>query len=128
MTEDDFWLALEFRLSNDLRHHPTGRGMWCDGILPVAVDRLNGRTWRVIGKLWTGKSGQEVWQFAARLHTPAAQCNDIDWQALLPPTGDTNWFDLDVAAREVWFELNQPNPVSRSPLKAPRSVPGVRCP
>ncbi|MEM6313873.1 MAG: hypothetical protein AAF743_07285 [Planctomycetota bacterium] len=107
MTESDFWLHLEFRLSGDLNAHPvTGpRRFWCDGFDPVNFRRLTRTTWHVDGHVCTGSSGQERWPFAARL-TDAASCREqIVWADLIPEQDNHEWFDLDLDERQLWFKL-----------------------
>jgi hypothetical protein len=96
MTEHDFWLKLEFRLTRELEAlREKGRSvLWCDGIGPEMYI-LSGYRPRILGRAYCGASGQEEWKFELLLSRSYESLDDIDWQSLLPASDVTRWLYFD---------------------------------
>ncbi|HEX8914832.1 MAG TPA: hypothetical protein VF796_20940 [Humisphaera sp.] len=99
MTEAEFWVQLEYRVSAELAglSDPGLRRLWCDGFISE-TQAHDGRS--VTGRAWvgTGSRHQESWDFTLVVgdaHEPE------DWTVLLPPDDVTGWLSLDVAAKKM---------------------------
>ena len=102
MDEDDFWLALEFRVCGEMDGIEEFRreGMWCDGFSPwfYALDRVPGE---ITGRVWIGFGSrtQEEWEFKLILHSAYASPKAIPWENLLPPDDVTEWLVVERAKK-----------------------------
>jgi hypothetical protein len=101
MTERDYFLHLEFRITRELAalRQPELRSWWCDGFLPDPVQVVDGRA-QVTGRVWMarGPRHQELWNFV--LHLGPAQPRDpINWAAALPPENVTGWLALNIPSK-----------------------------
>jgi hypothetical protein len=105
LSTDDFWRALEFRLTRELEQHPddTLRVLWCMGIhpdpLPWDVDAISGVA------LISADDGNTFEQYRFRFHLPKEMHGhmDIDWLAVLPSELAHGW--LTVNPDEKWIEI-----------------------
>jgi hypothetical protein len=104
--EDEFWIALEFRVSGEfpgmadkqLRH------FWCDGFIPEQY-LLDDLMPRIVGRAWiVDDQRQENWEFTLFLNQSYALRTDIDWFALLPADNVTCWLALDLPGKRIQIE------------------------
>jgi hypothetical protein len=107
LTETDFWLHLEYRVSRTLGRMPVARerGLWCDGISPGdfhlsdSQPRITGHAWIVHGqKRW------DEWRFTLILPTRFGSRDEIDWSSLLPPDDTTGWLSVDESVRHIGID------------------------
>ena len=106
MTEEEYWIALEFRLSREFPGMSDRflRSIWCDGFLPSDYfldddkPRITGRVWMVFGQ------DQKNWGFELILPRPYSHLEDINWQELLPTTDVTRWISLDFHSKRIEIE------------------------
>jgi hypothetical protein len=102
MTEDDCWVALEYRVSAEFQGFADRRLRWmgCDGLDPETY-HLDGPAPSVRGRAWSGPGGQERWTFALLLDPETRSRETIDWPALLPGDDTTGWLTADPDARTL---------------------------
>jgi hypothetical protein len=106
MNEHDFWIALEFRLSDEFAGMPQNhlRFYWCDGFTPSdyhldsPTPRISGRVWIVNGQV------QGEWDFTLLLNRPIRSRSEIDWASLLPPDNVTKWLGVDLDRKRIEVE------------------------
>jgi hypothetical protein len=106
MNERDFWLALEFRVSDEFAGMPQNhlRSHWCDGFSPLEYHldwpspRISGRVWIVDGQK------QEEWDFTLFLNHPVSSSSELDWASLLPPDNLTKWLGVDLDRKRIEVE------------------------
>jgi hypothetical protein len=106
MTEDDFWLALEFRLCSEfsgMAERPL-RYLWCDGITPI--DRLlEEEPPKIVGRAWIcDDRKQERWDFTLFLPSSMSSTDSIDWGSLLPAEDVTRWLAVDRDRKRIEIE------------------------
>ena len=105
MREDEFWPALEYRVSRELASLPNDelRYLWCDGFLPE--DRLlEGGASSIRGRVWIAdEKRQWLWGFSVQL--PAAAKEVYDWAWLVPSDGASGWLVADPASRSLAIDL-----------------------
>ena len=99
LTEEEYWLALEYRVCRELRGMDTKavRSLWCDGFIPGEWAVLEPRP-RITGSVWMGRgrNGQACWEFELSLGRSFPSREDIPWKSLLPADEDTGWLDVDL--------------------------------
>jgi hypothetical protein len=92
MTEDEFWLALRFRLNSSSELSSLG---YCDWFTPKRYflgppnPRIDGR----VGFL--GGPGNGEYEFSISLPTQCENLNDLDWSRLIPDPDTTGWAMLE---------------------------------
>lgn len=96
MTEEEFWVKLEYRISRELDAFKDWKRWFAiDGFLPIEYSHdqesptISGETW-VLGcpdKL-------SKWRFTFCLPEREDKLESINWEALLPAEGAKGWFDL----------------------------------
>lgn len=97
MNEKDYWVALEFRLCEEMAGIPEckARGLWCDGFLPDEY-RLEEGACSVLGRAWICHgSKQAQWDFRLKLPSGTRELDEIEWERLLPPSEVTRWISVD---------------------------------
>ena len=112
MTENDFWLALEWRIcrelsgmtDNDLRH------LWCDGVRGDIV-RREAEPAYMSGTIWIGRDGQTEMQLTMALPEDIAGKDAIVWSELMPPEDMTAWLSIDLKRKLVAIDLSRAAPV-----------------
>src|SRR5262245_54400936 len=119
MSESDYWLELEYRVSAEFAEMADNRlrFLWCDGFTPLeyllddSLPRITGRTWICNGPK------QEEFDFTLFLKALVDSRADVDWSALIPPTGVTRWIAVDVASRRIQFDPRAavPDAIERRP-------------
>jgi hypothetical protein len=114
MTEADYWVRLEYRVTdefagmaeNHLRH------LWCDGFIPHQFF-LDDPTPRISGVTWICNGPrQDLWEFTLFLSLPFGSREEIDWASLLPLPNVTRWIALD--QRRKYIEI-EPSAAVRDP-------------
>lgn len=113
LTEDDFWLHLEYRVSAEFGgfEQPELRRLWCDGFVPEdyvlggSDPTIRGQAWIGLGRVRGGRGeGQEQWEFVLHLGPQATDRTSIDWSALLPPIDATSWLVPDPVNKRLDME------------------------
>jgi hypothetical protein len=104
VNEDDFWVRLEGRICDELAgmEEKSLRRLWCDGVVPQQY-RLNDEVPQIAGHAWivSGTSSDAQWEFVLFLPRAASSREAMDWASLLPPTGATEWLEIDQQAMKV---------------------------
>jgi hypothetical protein len=99
MTEEDYWLRLEYRVCRELAGMEDNalRFLWCDGFIPEMYF-LDDPTPQITGHAWVGNGPrrQEQWKFTLLLHHAVRTHEEITWGALLPPDDVTGWLGVDL--------------------------------
>jgi hypothetical protein len=106
MSEDDFWVSLEFRLCHEFAGLPERRYQyfWCDGFAPKEYI-LDGPSPRIIGRCWICNGPQQAeWDFTLFLPSPVNSRAEIDWAALHPAENVTRWIAFDEGRRYIKIE------------------------
>jgi hypothetical protein len=108
MTEDEFWLALEYRICRELRGMSDAvlRPMLCDGIRGDIVRPEAGPAY-LSGSIYIGKTGQTEMQFTMALPDNIASKDDILWSNLMPPEDMTAWLSVDPRRKHVMIDLSK---------------------
>ena len=113
MTEDDFWVHLEYRVSAEFGglDQPDLRRLWCDGFVPEdyalggSDPTIRGHAWIGLGRVRGSRvEGQERWEFVLHLGPQATDRTSIDWSALLPPIDVTAWLVPDPVTKRLDME------------------------
>ena len=97
MTEEYFWVSLEYRLCDEFAGLPERRyqSFWCDGFSPSQYV-LDGPSPRITGICWICNGPKQAeWSFALLLPKPYGSREEIDWATLHPPEGVTRWMSFD---------------------------------
>lgn len=97
MNEHDFWINLQYRVSEEFRGLPDKRhrAIWCDGFEPkhynfeAVPPRFTGKAY-----MYVGSSGA-VWKFELTLPSTATSTDNIPWATLLPDSTLTYWMSFD---------------------------------
>jgi hypothetical protein len=111
--EDEFWPALEYRVSRELASLPNHelRYLWCDGFLPE--DRfLEGGGPSIRGRVWIAENRQWLWGFRVQLPAAAREVNDWAW--LVPPDSASGWLVADPASQSLAIDLRSLRPTDLS--------------
>jgi hypothetical protein len=106
MNEDEYWLALEFRVCREFAGMPENhlRFHWCDGFSPQQY-QLEGPFACITGRAWICDGPkQEEWDFTLLLKPPASSQSEIDWSSLLPPENVSQWLAVDLALKRIEIE------------------------
>jgi hypothetical protein len=113
MTEDEFWLGLEWRLCHELRgmNDRELRSMWCDGIRGDMVRPEAGPAY-MSGTTWIGKDGQTAMHFTMALDDSVVGEDGIVWSKLMPPENVTAWLSVDPKRKLVTIDLSKAEPVA----------------
>jgi len=104
MSEQDFWLRLEYRLCHEMAGNAEWQelGLWCDGIYPGVFD-LGASAPVIEGESWIGLGprDQERWSFRLFLPQAVEARSEIEWAQLLPPDDVTGWLTIDREAKTM---------------------------
>jgi hypothetical protein len=113
MTEDEFWLALEWRICRELSGMGDAvlRPMWCDGIHGAIVQPEASPAY-MSGTIYIAKDGQTAMPFTMALPNNIASTDDIVWSALMPPEDMTAWLSVDTKRKLVTIDLSKAEPVA----------------
>lgn len=106
MTEEEFWDALEYRVSHELRlmDNPQLQCLWCDGFIAERYETANaepligGRTFICRG------SEQKEWKFKLLLPERWDSAELIRWDTILPPDEMSGWISLDFRNRTLHLD------------------------
>ena len=103
MTEDDYWVHLEYRVSRELMviENNAFRALWCDGFIPESYV-LDTRDPHIAGHVWicTGRQ-QDRWEFWLDIRDLVGAKEDVPWAKLLPNDEMTGWLIVDVNGRKI---------------------------
>jgi len=105
MTEEYFWVSLEYRLCDEFAGLPERRYQyfWCDGFCPSHY-ALDGPSPRSTGICWICNGPKQAeWSFTLLLPNPYGSREEIDWATLRPPEGVTRWMSFD--ERRKYLEI-----------------------
>jgi hypothetical protein len=97
VTEDRYWLDLEYRLCREFSGLPERRYhyFWCDGFIPDEYVLDDPRP-RVTGRVWICNGpNQDLWNFALLLPAKVDSRETINWASLLPADDVTCWMCFD---------------------------------
>jgi hypothetical protein len=104
VTEDEYWVHLEFRVCREFEGlaERRYRYFWCDGFFPEEY-AIEGAAPRIAGLAWicNGPAQQEHWRFVLVLPRAVESVDEIDWGSLLPPENMTRWMLFDEAKRSI---------------------------
>ena len=106
MSEDDYWVDLEFRVCREFEGMPENhlRFRWCDGFIPERY-LLNDQSPCITGHVWIcNGQEQEKWEFTLVLNQSVSSPSEIDWASLLPPENVTKWMGVDLAQKRIEIE------------------------
>jgi hypothetical protein len=106
LSEDEFWLALEWRLCAEFAGMPDNqfRSLWCDGFIPEAY-LFGDDPPKILGKVWIVKvQDQMQWRFEFYLPRKYYSVDEIGWDAMLPRTDTTKWLAVDWEKRLIQIE------------------------
>jgi hypothetical protein len=106
VSEDDFWPALEYRVSREFGGIPDNqlRCLWCDGFIP-SYYRLGEPDPRIEGRAWICRGSEQAeWEFTLFLPRPIGSREGIPWASLLPPENVTRWLALDRVGKRIQIE------------------------
>lgn len=106
MTEEEFWDALEYRVSHELRlmDNPQLQCLWCDSFIAeryepaIAEPCITGRAWICRG------SEQKEWTFKLVLPEQWDSAELIRWDTILPPDEKSWWISLDFRNRTLHLD------------------------
>ncbi len=100
MTEQDFWVDLEYRVTTALAlmNDKSLRSLWCDGFIPESYLPSE-----IVGVAWIGRGSrhQERWQFQLVLPKAYESRVEVPWALLLPDASTTNWLNVDPVAKTI---------------------------
>ncbi len=112
MTEDEYWVHLEFRLCREFAglSERRYRYFWCDGLFPEEY-AIEGLAPRIIGRAWiyNGLKGDD-WRFILVLPPSTEDREAIDWDSLLPPEDVTCWMSFDEEGRSMEIDPGAATP------------------
>lgn len=103
MTEDDYWVHLEYRVCDELEgiEEHRRRGLWCDGFIPRDY-ALDDHPPQIRGRVWIcDREHQWEWDFTLLLERSVPNRESTLWQAQLPADDVTRWLRLDFDLRHV---------------------------
>ena len=106
MSEEDYWLHLEFRMESEFQGMSDKRlqHFWCDGFTPTQYF-LDGPDHRIVGHAWiVEEQDQQVWEFTLFLDRTFPSRDAIDWSALLPAEDVTCWVAMDIDGKRMQIE------------------------
>ena len=107
MDEKDFWVRLEFRVTEEFAGMTENhlRCLWCDGFLPNWY-RLEESPPCISGRTWICERGypDQEWDFVLFLPHPVSSREEIEWAALLPPDNVTRWLSMDFGRKLIQIE------------------------
>jgi hypothetical protein len=105
MTEDEFWVRLEYRLCSEFPGFADNslRFLGCDGFVPEEYS-LDVSSPTIRGRVWIVDRGQELWQFTLCLWAGPVDRSAIEWSALLPPDDVTGWLSVDRTTKRLEIE------------------------
>ncbi|MEQ1695006.1 MAG: hypothetical protein ABL901_04115 [Hyphomicrobiaceae bacterium] len=108
MTEEYFWGALEYRISDELSgmEDPRLNCMCCDGICGGII-RPQSEPAYISGTVWIGPEGQTEMQFTMTLPEGLSSGDELPWQDLFPPDNLTGWLHVDYRKRRVAIDLSK---------------------
>ena len=99
MTEADYFLRLEGRVSAELRgmREAALRRFWCDGFMPERNLLSTSGGCHVAGKVWMadGDRDKRLWNFVLLLGPAVVPRDEVKWSELLPAQDETGWLSLD---------------------------------
>jgi hypothetical protein len=108
MTEEEFWLTLEYRLSRELsalsdKHL---RFLMCDGFVP---DEHQPQDDAIVGYAWIGDgSNQEQYRFRLSLPPDARNEKGLNWNAMVPTVdAGASWFSIDRDTKRLELRPHQ---------------------
>jgi hypothetical protein len=118
MTEDEFWIELEFRICRELSGMSDAvlRLMCCDGIggdfVRFPTYKTRGGQAYLYGTIYIGKTGQTAMEFRMALPHNITSKDDIVWSKLMPPEDMTAWLSVDYSKRKlVMIDLSRAEPI-----------------
>jgi hypothetical protein len=106
VNEAEYWLRLEYRVTDELAGTPDRRlqYLWCDGFTPVEYLVADARP-RITGRAWICNGPQQAeWDFILFLPHPLRSQEEIDWSALLPAKDVTRWLSVNESTRRIELE------------------------
>src|SRR5437773_10771608 len=97
MTEAEFWVYLEYRVSRELRERTDNqlRFLWGDGFVPDDVQANDGS---VVGFAFISEDDGrtfERYRFRLKLNSGVREPHGINWSAVLPEGLSRGWLLVD---------------------------------
>ncbi len=111
MTESDYWLLLEYRLSREFPRLGMNelRFLWCDRLRADHVSSDGGSDWISGTALISEDDGRSFvdYRFRLRLGRSPVQRSGINWEAMLPGEETSGWLSVDGGQKMIEMLLGE---------------------